>query len=208
MTFHRAMSRAEAAGLLGVDASADPDTVRHAWRMWARVAHPDVGGDPQHFARLDAARRVLMQPLPPVTTHEWRPQPRQPLRAVLRRPARPLGLVVVATVTLVLGTLPGALPGPMSMGTLAVMSGPAALLAALTAVWAARQVLGPDADRGHRITVLAAVWLPLSVLLVAVSTLAGASMLPVLPVLALPLVAAVAALDPGAGLWRPIGLRR
>lgn len=201
------MSRSEAAGLLGVDASADPDTVRHAWRMWARVAHPDVGGDPQHFARLDAARRALLEPLPAATSPEWRPPPRQSVRAVLRRPTRPVGLVVVAVVTLVLGMLPGSLPGPMSVGTLAVMSGPAALLAAMTAAWVARQVLGPEADRGHRITVLAAAWLPLAVLLVAVSTLAGESMLPVLPVLALPLVAAVAALDPGAGLWRPIGLR-
>lgn len=201
------MSRSEAAGLLGVDPSADADTVRHAWRMWARVAHPDVGGDPEHFARLDRARRVLMEPLPYVPTVEWKPRPRQPLRSVLRQPARPMGLILAATVTLLMATLPGAMPGPVSLGTLVVTATPAAVLAALTAVWTARQVLAPDADRGHRITLLAGVWLPLAVLLVAVSTLTGASMLPVLPVLALPLVAAVASLDPGAGLWRPIGLR-
>jgi len=201
------MSRAQAAGLLGVDPSADADTVRHAWRMWARVAHPDVGGDPEHFARLDGARRVLMEPLPDAPTEEWQPRPRQSLRDVLRRPRRPVGLALVAVVTLLLGALPGSLPGPVSMGEVAVMSTPAAVLAALTAVWTTRQVLSSEADRGHRITVLTLAWLPLAALLVAVSTFAGASMLPVLPVLALPLVAAVASLDPGAGLWRPIGLR-
>ena len=56
------MGREEAAQLLGVPADADPDTIRHAWRLWARVAHPDVGGDPAHFARLDEARRVLQRP--------------------------------------------------------------------------------------------------------------------------------------------------
>ncbi len=207
MTTRMPMSRAEAAGLLGVDPSADPDTVRHAWRMWARVAHPDVGGDPRHFARLDDARRVLMEPLPDAPSGEWAPRPRQPLRDVLRRPRRPVGLAVIAMLTLLLGTLPGSLPGPVSMGELAVMSTPAAVLAALTAAWTARQVLSAEADRGHRITVLALVWLPLATLLVAVSSLTGTSMLPVLPILALPLVAAVASLDPGAGLWRPIGLR-
>lgn len=200
------MSREEAARLLGLRPAADPGAVRHAWRMWARVAHPDVGGDPEHFARLDHARRVMMQPLAPVAKPEWRPQPRQPLGAVLTAPSRPIGLILAAMLTLLLGTLPGSVPGPISPGMLVVMAVPASALAALTAVWAARQVLTADADRGHRIMVLAGVWLPLAVLLVVVSTLTGASMLPVLPVLALPLVAAVAALDPGAGLWRPIGL--
>jgi hypothetical protein len=207
------LSRADAAALLGVDSSADPGTVRHAWRMWARVAHPDVGGDPEHFARLDAARHVLMQPLPLAETTPlaepvpWVPDPRAPITAVLRRPERTIALLATAATTLLLATLPGVLPPPVSMGQLAVTSAPAAVVAALLAVWLTRQVLTSSADRGHRITVLAVAWLPLAVAMVVISTLVGSSMLPVLPVLALPLVAAVASLDPGAGLWRPIGLR-
>lgn len=200
------MSRAQAAGLLGVNPSVDADAVRHAWRMWARVAHPDVGGDPEHFARLDEARQVLLMPLPPRPPSEWEPSPRIPLRAVLRRPPRLGGLLVAVGATLVLGMLPGVVASP-TMAQLVLLSAPAALLGALTSLWATRQILTAGADRGHRITMLAATWLPLAAALVLVSALAGSSMVPVLPVLALPLVAAVASLDPGAGLWRPIGLR-
>jgi len=38
-----------------------------------------------------------------------------------------------------------------------------------------------------------------------VSVAVDASLVPVLPLLALPLVAAVASVNPGAGLWRPVG---
>ena len=204
------MSRVDAAHLLGVDPTADPDSVRHAWRMWARVAHPDVGGDPAHFALLDQARQVLLAPLPPPDAEEWHPLPRVPLRDVLRRPDRAFGLLSAVLAAVTAALLPrvfGQTVSEVSMEQLVVLSAPAALLAALTSVWVTRQLLVESADRGHRITMLAACWMPLALLLVLVSTVAGSSMLPVLPVLALPLVAAVAALDPGAGLWRPIGLR-
>lgn len=209
------MSRAEAAGLLGVSVTASPDTVRHAWRMWVRVAHPDLGGDPGHFADLVLAREVLMTPLPVAVGGSparapWRPRPRQPLASVLQRPAHPVALFSAALLTLALGVIPGAVFGAFtsaSLPALVVLTVPAAVLATVTAVWAAHQCLTQRADRGHRIIMIAGVWVPLALLLVVGSTLMGSSVLPVLPVVTLPLVAAVASLDPGAGLWRPIGVR-
>lgn len=62
------MNRDEAAVLLGVPVTADPEEVRHAWRMWARIAHPDADGDPAHFTELEQARRVLLQAAPAVAS--------------------------------------------------------------------------------------------------------------------------------------------
>ncbi len=73
------------------------------------------------------------------------------------------------------------------------------------AVWAASEILSKSADRGHRIAALALLWLPIAVMQVLVSVLFGTSFVPVLPLLALPLVAVVALINPGAGLWRPVG---
>ncbi len=39
----------------------DPDAVRRAHRAAARVHHPDVGGDGELFARINAARDVLLR---------------------------------------------------------------------------------------------------------------------------------------------------
>ena len=195
------MSRREAADLMGIDPTAPPETVRHAWRMWARIAHPDVGGDPEHFARLEHARRVLASPLPQ-EDHAPPPPPRESLRSVLRRPPRLPGLLVGGMVTLLLALLPGLAPSAAGVAVLAVVIAPAALAAGLTSWWAGREILQPRADRGHRIVVIVLVWVPLAVLVVAVAGLVGQSLLPVLPVLALPVVAAVASLDPGAGLLR------
>lgn len=192
------MGRDEAAQLLGVPVDADPDTVRHAWRLWARVAHPDVGGDPAHFARLEEARRVLQFPAPVV--FGVRPQPRAPWSAVLRPAARPIPLLLAAVGVVLLAGLPGVLPVPYGACALA-----AAIAAAAWAVWATREVLGERADHGHRIAALALLWLPIAAAQVLVSAGAGASLVPVLPLFAVPLVVAVAAVNPGAGLWRPIG---
>ena len=234
-----AMTRGEAARLLGVPVDAGADAVRHAWRVWARLAHPDAGGDSQHFARLELARRVLLQPdildparpgsttgptaarsatveqasVPPDPSRTaWTAPPRAPLASVLHPPARPLGLVVLGVVALALAALPALLGmvDSASSATLevAVTGMPAALAAAAWAVAGTRAVLDPVADPGHRMTVLALAWLPVCLLQLAVSTLAGAGLITVLPLLALPLVAAVAAVNPGAGLWRPIGTGR
>jgi hypothetical protein len=43
------------------------------------------------------------------------------------------------------------------------------------------------------------------VMQVVVSLLVATSFMPVLPLLALPFVAVIALVNPGAGLWRPVG---
>lgn len=190
------MGRDEAASLLGVSVDADPDAVRHAWRLWAKVAHPDVGGDPAHFARLDDARRLLLQPRPV----DLQPQPRASWREVLRHPAHPVILATLAVGAVLLAVLPS-----LVSTSLAVSALPAAVAAAVWATGATRAVLGPRADHGHRIAALALLWIPVGVAEVLASTVAGVSLVPVLPLLAVPLVVAVAAVNPGAGLWRPVG---
>lgn len=192
------VDRIEAAALLGVPLDADPDTVRRAWRLWARAAHPDAGGDPAHFTRLDEARQALLrnQPSAPLV-----PTPRLPLRAVMHRPAHRLQLLGGAILVLGAALLPQLLAGVLTL-PLALAAIPAAATATAWSVWAARQALDPAADRGHRIAALALLWGPLALGQLLVSTIAGTSLLPVLPVLALPIAAVVALLDPSTGLWR------
>lgn len=193
------MGREQAAQLLGVPVDADPETVRHAWRLWARVAHPDVGGDPAHFARLEEARRVLQQRPRPVPFGSA-PQPRAPWSAVVHRPARPVALVLAAVGVSLLAALPAVTPVAFGISAMA-----AAIASAVWAVWATREVLGERADHGHRISALALAWLPVAAAQVLLSAGAGVSLVPVLPLFAVPLVVAVAAVNPGAGLWRPVG---
>lgn len=192
------MDREEAALLLGVPVDADPDTVRHAWRLWARVAHPDVGGDPVHFARLEEARRVLRHPAP--VPFGSRVTPRATWQEVVRRPSRPEPLVLAAVAVVLIVVLPAVTALPFGLCAVA-----AAIASAAWAVWATREVLGEGADHGHRIAALALVWLPVASAQVLLSAGVGASLVPVLPLFAVPLVVAVAAVNPGAGLWRPIG---
>jgi hypothetical protein len=193
------MTRDEAAALLGLAADADPATVRHAWRLWARVAHPDVGGDPGHFARLEEARRVLMQPLPVVL----QPTPRPPWSSVIHAPTRPTALVGGAVAATMLALLPSLAGGGIIR--MAATALPAALAAAGWSMWAARNVLAPDADRGHLMATLALAWLPLAAAQQLLAAAAGAALIAVLPVMALPFVVVVGTVNPGAGLWRPIG---
>lgn len=192
------MTRDEAAALLGVPADADADAVRQAWRFWARIAHPDAGGDPEHFARLDQARKVMLAARP---GRHLVPAPRIPLGGVLRLPSHPMLLITGAIGALGAAILPAILPAIFPVA-LALAAAPAALAATGVAVWATRELLIPASDRGHRITMLSLTWAPLACGQLLVSITAGASLLPVLPLLALPIVAAIAALDPGSGLWR------
>lgn len=57
------MDRQDAARLLGVPASAGEAEVERSFRMRARLAHPDHGGDAEAFRELLEARRVLRGPL-------------------------------------------------------------------------------------------------------------------------------------------------
>ena len=192
------MNRDEAAFLLGVPVTADPEAVRHAWRMWARIAHPDVDGDPVHFAQLDAARRVLLQPVPaPSLAVSF--TPRKSWSQVVRRPAHPFALALAGIVTICLAALGGVSPLPF-----AVVVAASSLAATTWALWATSEILTKSADHGHRITALALLWLPIALMQVIVSVIVTTSFVPVLPLLALPFVAAVALVNPGAGMWRPV----
>jgi hypothetical protein len=193
------VNRDEAAYLLGVPANADPDVIRHAWRLWARIAHPDVDGDPDHFAQLDAARRILLQPFP-TSAVVIAARPRESWSQVVRRPAHPFALVLVGIVAILIAAFAGVSSLPFLV-TVAACS----CAAAVWAVWAMLEILSTSADHGHRIAALALLWLPIACMQVLVSTFVAASFVSVLPILALPLVAVVALANPGAGLWRPVG---
>ena len=192
------MDQDEAAALLGVPSDATAETVRRAWRVWARIAHPDVGGDPHHFSRLDEARRQLLRA--PAVQAPLQRRPRESLSSVRRRPAHPMLLAFAALVTVLLAAVPAEISAPLAVAAL-----PAAIGATGWAFWATRAVLDGRADHGHRIATLAALWVPVAVAQVAVSILAGESIVPVLPLSALMIAAAVSAINPGAGLWRPTG---
>jgi len=192
------VNRDEAAYLLGVPADAEPDAIRQAWRMWARIAHPDVEGDPDHFAQLDTARRILLQPLPS-TSEVIHARPRESWSRVVRKPAHPFALVLAGIVAILIAALAGGAPLPFMVAVAA-----SSCAAAMWAVWAMLEILSTSADHGHRIAALALLWLPIACMQVLVSIFVAASFVPVLPILALPLVAVVALVNPGAGLWRPV----
>ena len=219
----------EAAALLGVPVDADAQAVKRAWRVWARLAHPDAGGDPQHFAELDEARRVLLHPRPPSLEHAgvW---PDAIGMAKGLGGGFPIGSMWVSdrfaelfhpgnhgttfggtplACAAALAVLPSLAPPPLFLAAApAFLAATAWAVVASRAVLAPRSVPGPSADHGHRITALVLLWLPIASTQVCVSIIAGASILPVLPLSALPLAAAVSAVNPGAGLWRPVSGER
>lgn len=50
----------QALALLGLEPGATPQAIKRAYRRLAKTHHPDLGGDPQAFHRLDAAYRLLL----------------------------------------------------------------------------------------------------------------------------------------------------
>ena len=189
------LSRAEAARELGVPEDADAMTIRRAWRVWARLAHPDTGGSSEQFDRLRHARDVLLAHLPLPAA-----PPRPGFRAVVHRPGpRTVGLLILLGMLALLAVgLPVLAPDSARAVTLA----PAALLAAIFAILAARWLLDDCADAGHRIVFVSCAWLPVAVAQVILAELMGASAVTVLPVMVLPFVVVIAAVNPGAGLTR------
>lgn len=191
------MDHEEAARILGVPAGASAGQVRRAWRMWARVAHPDVGGDAAHFARLDEARRILLRRRPAPRSTTSAPAPRASLRTMVRRPSHPARLIVIAGTAIIASAFPA-----LSDAPLALAAAPAAILAGLWALLSANELLSPAADAGHRIAVIALAWIPIAGMQLLVSTAVGTSLLPVMPLVALPLAVVVAAMNLGAGFRR------
>jgi hypothetical protein len=52
--------RREALRLLGLEPGATPQAIKRAYRRLAKAHHPDLGGQPEAFHRLDAAYRLLL----------------------------------------------------------------------------------------------------------------------------------------------------
>lgn len=190
--------RDAAARLLGVPVDAEPATVRRAFRLWAAVAHPDQGGSPEAFERLVAAREVLLTPVVPEPSYaastDLSPQPRRPWSKVLVRPTPRGALGSITVVVAAVGVVPFA-RGEFTGWVLAV----AAVLATAASVVAPRAVMARP-DHGHVIVMRAAVWLAVVALQLLVSALFGVPMLEALPLMAVPFVAAIALVNPGAGL--------
>ena len=199
------MNRDEAATLLGIDVDADIAAIRRAWRLWAKVSHPDVGGDPIHFARLQQARQVMMQTPPglrlPEGTVPPSMAPRRRLRTVVHTPARPVLLAVMALLSVATAALPHLLAMSLAI-PLVFAAVPAALAATAWAVMTSRAVLLRHADRGHRIALMMLLWLPIVACQLILSMLLTPSLLPVLPALALPIVAVVATANLSAQVGR------
>ena len=169
--------------------------MRRAFRAWAALAHPDHGGDAVHFQALCDARDALLEPVvPQAAGAQIVPKPRQPWRAVLRRPAPGvlilLALGLLATIAAVLA----AIGGPL-------LAMPAAVASAAWCVAASRAVLR-GADHGHVIVVRSMAWALATCGQLLVAAVAGISLIEVLPLLAVPFVAAIAAVNPAAGLRR------
>jgi curved DNA-binding protein CbpA len=49
--------------MLGIDRDAGGEAIKLAWRKAAKNAHPDSGGDAEHFARLQTAYDLLKDPV-------------------------------------------------------------------------------------------------------------------------------------------------
>ena len=201
------MTREHAALLLGVDESASADDVQRAWKVWVRLAHPDAGGDRDHFEALMHARRILLASVVQANAAEADAAPaaedavpdRPSLRSVVRRPSRGAAIVLVGVAVI-------ALASPVA--TLSLAPWVSALImggcAAGFAVGATRALLGDRGDVGYRIMCISALWLPLACGQVGLSASLGSDIVLMLPVLAVPLVASVAWMNAGAGLWTPV----
>ncbi|MFM8240587.1 MAG: hypothetical protein ACKOAW_09775 [Actinomycetota bacterium] len=192
------MHRAEAAAVLGLGDRPTPDEIKRAWRLWAREAHPDFGGNESEFARLCEARTVLMEPLagdPGVASA--RPAPRRAWRDVLVRPDSrgALQLACLCAMSLVAVLVASLFPMPWGL------SG-AAVIATATCVVASRRLLS-GSDHGHVIVVRSVAWITITALQCGLAALVGIPAFEALPLLAVPFVACISLVNPGAGLWRP-----
>lgn len=209
MASSASIRRDDAARLLGVSSDADAVTVRRAFRAWAALAHPDHGGNAQAFADLCRARDILLSGQPPqdVATapvdespdRPADPPPRRPWTQVMRRPTAPmLALLAVGAALAVLSVVAGTWVA-MPWGLV-----PAALLAAAWCCAAASAVVR-GGDAGHVIVARSLAWSALASAQIVVASLTDIAIIDVLPVMALPFVMVIAAVNPGAGLWRVAG---
>lgn len=194
MAARHSCTREEAARLLGVSPHAEPVEVKRAFRLWAAWAHPDQGGSAERFAELCAARDRLLERAPAHADAAIVPRPRRAWSDVLVRPtplrAAGLALGFVAAVAAVL------IAGPAPL-----LAMPAAVASAAWCVGVSRTILC-GADHGHVIVTRSMAWALVMGAQVAVAAISGIALIEVLPLLAVPFVAAIAAVNPAAGLRR------
>ena len=192
----QALDRTDAARLLGVSEDAAPDEVRRAFRAWAALSHPDRGGDGEFFGRLSHARDVRLREPFRVDERQAEPvRPRRPWRAVAVLPGVGACTLLALTWLLAVASVLVAIEFPL------VGMAFAACLASAWCVAAARAALsGPD--HGHVIVARSVAWSTVVVGQLGVALVAGIPMIEMLPVVAVPFVAVIASVNPGAGLWR------
>ena len=201
------MTRRHSALLLGIDESSSADDIQRAWKMWVRLAHPDVGGDRDHFEALMRARRILLANVVQANAvkadtaraAEQAVPDRPSLRSVVRRPSGRAAIVLMSLVAVALAS-PAVTLSLTPWLSAAIMG----VCAAGFAVGATRALLGDRGDVGHRITCVSVLWLPVACGQVGLSASLGSDIVLMLPVLAVPLVASVTWMNAGAGLWMPV----
>ena len=197
------IDREVAARLLGIAVDAEARDVRRAFRLWAAMAHPDFGGSQEQFARLCMARDVLLAPRPRsapkshnVSADNGDLAARTPWREVLRAPSPGSVTVLAALVVMSIASVAIALVAPLPWSLV-----PAALAATATCI-AAGRVLLRDPDHGHVIVARSLAWIAITAVQCTVAVLAGIPAFESLPLLAVPFVACISLVNPGAGLWR------
>jgi len=197
--------RVNAARLLGVAPSSTPDEVRRAFRLWAAVVHPDHGGNAQQFGALCTARDVLLAPDPsaeaattsgPSATTSGPPATtaRRPWSSVVCKPSAGTVAITAALVAFALMLVPLGAVLPMPWGL-----APAAIAATGACVVIGRLLLRHP-DHGHVIVTRSGLWGSVTALQCLLAWGLGIAVIEALPLLALPFVAAIALVNPGAGL--------
>lgn len=187
-----------AARLLGVAPSSTPDEVRRAFRLWAAVVHPDHGGNAQQFGALCAARDVLLAPDPlaeaATTSGPSATTARRPWSSVVRKPSAGTVVITAALVAFALMLVPLGAVLPMPWGL-----APAAIAATGACVVIGKLLLRHP-DHGHVIVTRSGLWGSVTALQCLLAWGLGIAVIEALPLLALPFVAAIALVNPGAGL--------
>ena len=192
------LTREDAARLLGVGADAGPADGKRAFRLSAAWTHPDQGGSAQRSTELCAARDRLLaeceSPRPVRADTPLVPRPRKPWRSVLVRPTPrgAVGLAIGFAVAVATVLLAGAAP---------LLALPAAFASAAWCVAVSRGVLRA-ADHGHVIVTRSLAWGAVTCAQVGIAMLVGIELIEVLPLLAVPFVAAIAMVNPAPGLWQ------
>jgi hypothetical protein len=139
-----------AAALLGLGPDASHEQVNRAWRVWAKLAHPDIGGDRGHFEALASARAVLLSAVDSPSERTTPPAsssaPRVALRSVTRRPrgAVLLALALATGAAFVLALSIPDLPEPTAALVVGSIAGSAAWVLGMLVSSCCRT----DLDRG------------------------------------------------------------